>query len=276
MFDLHVHSAPCVMPRLADDVQTVTWYEEAGFSGCVLKGHCEPTVGRAVAAGAGRRIAVYGGVVLNHVVGGLNPSAVDAALRMGARVVWFPTVDARAHHEAGLNHPSSCAPSVAAGPTYATPPVDPTTETPVRAILDLAADADAVLATGHVSSAETAWLVTEASKRGVNRLLLTHPSFTVPAMSASEVRQLCELGAVAEVTAYQLLHQPDADAAALAAFIRDVGYEHCVLSSDAGQPTSPPGPDALRHLVERLAAEGLDRGALRAMAADRPQLLVAG
>ncbi len=54
-------------------------FAEAGFSGCVLKGHCEPTAGRAAAAGAGSGIVVLGGIVLNHAVGGINPAAVTAA-----------------------------------------------------------------------------------------------------------------------------------------------------------------------------------------------------
>lgn len=274
MFDVHVHSGPCVVERLADDLTTVGWYEEAGFSGCVLKGHCEPTVGRAAAVGAGRALQVYGGIVLNHVVGGLNPAAVDAALTMGARVVWLPTVDAAHHHRSGLVHPPSCAPTVGRGPSYAAPPADPTTEGALRTIMGLVADADAVLATGHVNPQEASWVVDQARRAGVRRVLLTHPSFTVPGMSAPDTRELCERGALAEVTAYQLLHQPDWDAARLAAFIREVGYEHCLLSSDAGQPDSPPGPEALRGLVDALAAEGLDRGALEAMASEVPAGLV--
>lgn len=274
MFDVHVHTGPCVVPRLADDVRTVEWYEAAGFDGCVLKNHCESTVGRAAAAGAGRRMAVYGGLVLNATVGGLNPVAVAAALSMGARVIWLPTVDARRHRETALTHPPSCAPALGEGPSFATPPVEPSTVAALRTIFGLVAEADAVLATGHIGAAEAAWVTAESTRIGVSRLLLTHPSFTVPAMSAAETRTLCERGAVAEITAYQLLHQDGCDAATLAAFIRAVGYEHCLLSSDAGQPDTPPAPDALLHLIDVLAAHGLDRGALRAMASDIPQALV--
>jgi hypothetical protein len=273
MFDVHVHTAPDVVPRLADDVETVAWYEQAGFTGCVLKAHCESTVGRAAAAGAGRQLAVYGGIVLNHVVGGLNPVAVAAALELGARVVWLPTVDARRHRDADLTHPPSCGAGMEV-PAYALPPVDPSSEVAARAIVRLVADADAVLATGHVSAAEALWVVDEAELAGLRRLLLTHPTFTVPAMSLSDARGLCERGAVAEVTAYQLLHQPDSDAARLAALVRAVGYERCVLSSDAGQPDSPPAPDALARLVDALTAEGLDRAALRAMASEIPERLI--
>lgn len=274
MFDTHVHAGPCVTERLLDDVDTVAAYEAAGFTGCVLKGHCESTVGRAAAAGKGRSIAVYGGIVLNHVVGGLNPAAAAAALSLGARVVWLPTVDARAHREAALSHPPSCTPVLGEGPSYAAPPLDASTAEPLRTIFGLVADADAVLATGHLGAAELEWVVAEALAAGVRRVLLTHPSFTVPDLSAAQTRELCARGAVAEITAYQLLHQPGCDAERLAAFVRAVGPEHCLLSSDAGQPSSPPAPQALQRLVDALAGQGLDPGALRAMAGDIPAALV--
>lgn len=274
MFDVHVHAGPCVVDRAADDLDTVAAYESAGFDGCVLKGHCEPTVGRAATAGRGRRVAVYGGIVLNATVGGFNPVAVAASLAMGARMVWLPTVDARAHHASGLAHPPSCAPELPRGPGYAAPPVDPSTEDDLRTIFGLIADADAVLATGHLGVDEVAWVVAEARACGVRRLLLTHPSFTVPNLSASLARELTEQGAVAEITAYQLLHQDGMDAARLGAFIREVGYPNCLLSSDVGQPTSPSAPQALEDLIDALSAAGLDRGALRAMASDIPAGLV--
>ncbi len=89
MFDLHVHSPPCVFTRRADDVETVSWYEQAGLAGCVLKEH------------------YYGGLVLNEPADGFNPSAVAAALALGTRVIWMPTLDARAHREAGLPRPDN-------------------------------------------------------------------------------------------------------------------------------------------------------------------------
>ncbi len=274
MFDTHVHAGPCVTERLLDDVDTVAAYEAAGFDGCVLKGHCESTVGRAAAAGKGRRITVYGGIVLNHVVGGLNPAAAAAALTLGARVVWLPTVDARAHRDAALSHPPSCTPELGVGPSYAAPPRDNSTAAALRTIFGLVADHDAVLATGHLGADELDWVVDAALAAGVQRVLLTHPSFTVPALSAEHTRALCERGATAEITAYQLLHQPGCDAASLAAFIRTVGPEHCLLSSDAGQPSSPSAPQALHQLVDALAGAGLDRGVLRAMSGDLPAALV--
>lgn len=273
VFDLHVHAAPDVWARRGDDVEILRWYADAGFSGCVLKGHYDATVGRAAAAGTGLGLRVYGGQVLNQHVGGINPAAVAAALAMGARVIWMPTADAHTQATAGLPRLCHGRPGLA-GTTYAIPPVDWSAEERVRQIVALIAEADAVLATGHLSTAEAAWLIPEARRAGVRRLLLTHPSYTVPAMTAGDAAQLAAQGAYAEVTAYQLLHQPHCDAARLAAFVKEVGYQRVVLSSDAGQPDSPAPPQALRLLIDALAGEGLDRSALVACAAEIPEGLV--
>ncbi|RVW06784.1 DUF6282 family protein [Rhodococcus spongiicola] len=273
MFDLHVHAAPDVWERSGDDAQILRWYADAGFSGCVLKGHYDGTAGRAQAANAGLGLKVYGGQALNHHVGGINPAAVAAALMMGARVIWMPTADAHTQHAAGLPR-LCCARTGLDATTYAIPPVDDSVEKRVLQVLDLIAEADAVLATGHLSTEEVAWLIPAARAAGVRRLLLTHPSYTVPAMSAHEAVAFTEHGAFAEITAFQLLHQRGMDAARLAALVRTVGYDRTILSSDAGQPDSPPPPEALLMLIEALAAEGLDRSALIGCASDIPEALV--
>jgi hypothetical protein len=273
VFDLHVHTAPDVQARFGDDVEIVRLYERAGFSGCVLKGHYDATAGRARAAGRDSSVRVYGALALNQHVGGLNPAAVAAALAIGARVIWMPTTDCHTQETAGLPRLCRVMPQLPST-TYAIPPVDRSTEASVRQIVDLIAEADAVLATGHLSTAEIAWLLPVARAAGVRRLLITHPGYTVPAMSATEAAELTAYGAYAEVTAFQLLHQRGCSAAGLADFVRAVGTDRIVLSSDAGQPDSPPPPEALSELLESLVREGLDRGALTACASELPERLV--
>lgn len=274
MFDLHVHTAPDVVDRIGDDLDIVRGYERAGFSGCVLKAHYDNTAGRAHVASRSTALRVYGGLALNSQVGGVNPNAVAAALDMGARVIWMPTADSLTQYTADL--PRLCGRhTMLPTTTYAIPPVDWSAAGATVQILRLIAAADAVLATGHLGAAEIAWLLPEARQAGVTRLLLTHPSYTVPNLPARDVAQLvAEYGALAEVTAYQLFHQPGMSAAALAAFVASVGYEHVVLSSDAGQPTAPPPPEALAALIDALDREGLDGAALVDCASDRPDLLI--
>lgn len=275
MFDLHVHAAPDIEPRGLDDGATARAFDEAGAQGFVLKAHYDHTTGRAEALRRVHRVDVFGGVALNSHVGGFNPAAVAAALLMGARVVWMPTQDALSHREVGLPCLGHQQPRVACR-GYAAPPVDPTQEEPLLAILELVAAADAVLATGHLSTPEAGWVLAAARRAGCRRLLVTHASFTVPGMDPAAAAELAGLGALIEVTGYQLLHQPGMTAARLADLIRTVGPRRVVLSSDAGQTGSPPAPVVLAHLVDALALEGIDRGALEAMAGEIPYGLVAG
>ncbi len=96
--DLHCHPYPDLFPRLADDIDIAVAARDAGLEALVLKCHHESTVSRAYLV---QRIVpgirVFGGVVLNTYVGGINPAAVEAALRLGGKEVWMPTVDAGYH-----------------------------------------------------------------------------------------------------------------------------------------------------------------------------------
>jgi hypothetical protein len=274
VFDLHVHAAPDITPRRADDHDTVAAYAAAGFSGCVLKAHYESTVGRAASASRAHGLPVYGGVALNQHTAGVNPAAVAACLDAGGRVVWMPTADAHTQRDAGL--PSLCGARAGLNAqAYGIPPHDPRAAREARAVCRMAGEADAVLATGHLSAEEVRWLLPVARAEGVRRLLLTHPGYTVPDMPADAAAELASVyGAFVEITTFQLLHQPGATAALLARYASRVGLDQVVLSSDAGQPDSPPAPEALTLLVDALAGEGLDRGALLACAAERPEALV--
>lgn len=273
LFDMHVHSGPDIQPRSVTDAQLVAAYEAAGGSGVVLKNHYESTVGRAVAAGAGRRIAVHGGLVLNAHTGGFNPAAVAAALLMGARVVWMPTQDAHTQHGAGLPSLRTLCPGLPAV-TYAAPPVDPSTTDSLRTILRLVAEHDAVLATGHLGPSECEWLVDEAKDAGIQRVLVTHAGWVVPDLDPDRARRLASRGALLEITAYQLTGSHPMPAAALARFARAVGLENIVLSSDAGQAGSAPPHEALGQLIAALAREELPETALVRSASALPRELI--
>ena len=97
--DLHVHSDPDVDPRSLDDAQVATKYAEAGARAILLKNTYVATSDRAYMTRVGvPGIEVFGGIVLNKQVGGLNPAAIQAMAQMRGRygkAVWFPTRDAQ-------------------------------------------------------------------------------------------------------------------------------------------------------------------------------------
>ncbi|MFN8234197.1 MAG: DUF6282 family protein, partial [Actinomycetota bacterium] len=98
--DLHCHPHPDLFPRLADDLEVVQHAAGLGLRAIMVKCHSEPTVSRAyLTQKMVPDVQVFGGIVLNRSVGGINPAAVEAALRLGGREVWMPTVDAAFHVE---------------------------------------------------------------------------------------------------------------------------------------------------------------------------------
>jgi hypothetical protein len=275
LFDVHVHCAPDVIARIGTDDDICAQYEAAGFSGFVLKAHHESTVSRAAALSRRTTMDVVGGIALNNAVGGVNPAAVLAALQTGGRIVWFPTSDSHTQVEAALPRLRDLDGRLDSS-ALSIPPIESDGSLVGRnagLILDLIAEHDAVLCTGHVSRVECRWLIDQARRRNISRVLLTHPSYTVPGMSPLEIEELVALGAHVEITAYQMWHQPGMTVSKLAAVAQAAG-SHLILSSDAGQPDSPPPPEALHQLVGALKGVGLDASWIDAAASTVPHELV--
>jgi Family of unknown function (DUF6282) len=266
MIDLHVHSAPCLFPRKGSDLATAQQFARAGFAGFALKAHFESTVGRAAAVAEATGLEVWGGVVLNRAAGGISAEVVAATVRTGGRVVWMPTVDAVGHARAGLPPAGACA-------GLAVPPVDASTEPAVREILRHIAEADAALATGHLTADEVQWLVPAAIAAGVRRVIVTHGGWRVPRLDTEQLLRLAEQGAIIEITAIQYLDGSSSpqDLADLACRL---GGERCILTSDAGQPANDWAPQVLEDLKATLEQHGLPRSAADAMVTTTPRSLV--
>ena len=85
--DLHVHSHPDVFGRNMDDIDVANLAKSRGMRGIVLKNHISETASRAalvmkVVPG----IEVFGGIVLNKAVGGINPDAVEWMHRVYGKI----------------------------------------------------------------------------------------------------------------------------------------------------------------------------------------------
>src|SRR5215210_3390143 len=111
VIDMHVHSHPDVFGRNMDDVDVATLAKAKGMRGLVLKNHVATTADRAaLAMKAVPGIEIWGGIVLNKAVGGINPAAVEWMHRMyGGRgkIVWLPTFDADKHIKTLVSKDSS-------------------------------------------------------------------------------------------------------------------------------------------------------------------------
>lgn len=279
-YDLHVHAAPDVVPRAQDLFELAHDAHRAGMAGIVLKDHVTSTVGAAYVLNRMRPNGprFYSSLVLNPPVGSLNPAAVEAALRAGAAFIFFPTYGARHHVKIlGLGAPPGDFPlpkGEFAGVTIWNDGGELRDE--VMTILELIAENDAVLATGHLSPEESLALLAAASRCGVRRKIVTHASEIVPGMTVGQQRQAAELGAKIEhcflvVTSCCPGTIP---LETLADQIREVGVEHVVLSSDFGQVANGPPVTAFAEKLDRLVRLGINEEQVRVMVVDNPRSLI--
>jgi Family of unknown function (DUF6282) len=283
--DLHVHPAPSPLPRRIDAREAAELAGDAGFDAIVVKSHHHSTVMDVLALGGpaggnGSAARVYGGIALNSAVGGLNPHAVDLALKMGGRIVWFPTIGSPqhiAHHRA---HPDLKFPKLAVHLQPEEPvdvfDADGQLKPEVHLILESIADADAILASGHMSPASITAVFEAAREKGVQRMLVNHPNFVIEA-SYDDARHWVGLGALIE---HSLCMYDEAssfyhwDLETLLKWIEAVGAEHSTLGSDLGQKENPLPTDAFRKIVSGLLDRGMPERDVRRMVADNPRGLL--
>lgn len=105
VIDMHVHTNPDLRLRAYDDFELMEAAIRVGARAIVIKTHQGTTMDRAylcnrhneIVHGKTNNFTMFGSITLNKVVGGINPKAVDVALRLGAKVVWLPTQSAKNH-----------------------------------------------------------------------------------------------------------------------------------------------------------------------------------
>jgi hypothetical protein len=199
--DLHVHGAPSLVARHGLDHEVVGAHAQVGVDLVVLKAHEGSTVERAVLAaqrGETSGVEVYGGIVLNSPVGGANPDAVEVAARLGGRVVWMPTVSAPAHVA------SAASPELSVHRTLSFRRVDVLDGAGAllpawQDVLDVVAEHDLVLASGHLTCAESLVLFRAARAAGVRRMLFNHPRMPFLRWDDAAAPELARLGVVLEL-----------------------------------------------------------------------------
>ncbi len=276
--DAHVHSGPDVFSRRLDDRELVRNAQRWRMEGVVLKNHLFPTAARARLAGVDTPVRVWGGIALNLSVGGWNPWAVRACREMGGKIVWMPTAHAR--HLSLRRETGSMFGPVMVSPQEALSPLDENGELlpQVHEILQLIASGDMVLATGHLSPDESAVVVREAVRCGVRRIWLTHPFATIVACSLQQVQDILSVAPYAWVeftandcSASQTKPLPLAQ---VAEWIRALGSQRVILTSDGGQSHNPPPHEMLSSMLDGLVAEGLTKSAVRQMVVDNPLALL--
>lgn len=238
IIDMHIHAAPDVRARKLDDLELMEASVQRGVRAIVLKSHNVPTADRAylvnrVAAEKypDVKFTAFGGLCLNHPVGGLNPDAVETSLKLGAKVIWLPTNTAENHYRKNGKDPSKGVVVTRDGKA-----VDE-----LQDIFALVKQYNAVLATGHIGAEECFPVVEAARAAGVEKIVITHPEFwavgMTPEQQADIVRKydvLLESVYAQPVNGSYKINIPDNIAA-----MKAIGPEHFVISTDSGQTVNP-------------------------------------
>ena len=266
--DIHAHSAPDSVPRSIDAIDLARMAQSKGMRAIVLKNHYEPTASMAylvhkVVPG----IQVFGGIDLNLSVGGMNPAAVEKmALTTGnlGKVVWMATFDTYAQVKAGKEQ----RPYVAVSRNGELLP-----ET--KAVIAMIAKYHLVMATGHNSGEENLMLIREARKQGVTHIVVTHPMLTPIHMTIAQMQEAAQMGAYLEFVYNGVIGSAkEFDLSDYAKAIREIGVEHCILSSDMGQVGNPLHPDGLQLFFSGLQEQGISREEIAQMSKINPARLL--
>jgi len=273
--DIHVHTWPDVHARRSsNDFEAATEARDAGMRAIVLKSHHVVTSDRAYLV---RKIVpgieVFGGVALDASVGGLNAEAVRTAAAFvpelpTCRLVWMPTFDGAHFRRHRLGRDGGI--DILRGGQLVPE---------VYEILDVVAEHDLALSTGHLSFAEQVRLLPQAREQGVNRLVVTHPEADYLDFTPDQQRELVSHGAVLEhCYGHTNSGSPDRPAQTsfekIAANILAVGPEHSLLSSDLG-PESKPRPVAgLRMFIQGMLDHGISPQDVHTMVATNPARLL--
>lgn len=268
--DMHCHHGPDPhRARSVDAEEAVREAEALGMGAVVLKSHAYPTGPIAILMQKTvRHLRVLGGICCDFEVGGLNPAAVEVALRTGARVVWMPTFSSVIDRRK-LNLPGPGIPLLD-GHAKLVPAAEE--------ILRLVQEHDAVVATGHIELAEQFAVVEAARALGV-RCLMTHALETLvgPDHTLADVLELAARGAMIEFTYLTCIpggmaatETPEVFARAMMA----VGPERAVMSTDFGQAKSPRPAEGMRLFIAKMLECGVPRQAIEAMARRNPARLL--
>ena len=276
--DFHIHSSPDVFDRSLNDIEVAQLAEKKSFRAIVLKNHVSSTAARAVLVNTRMtKIKAYGGVVLNKAVGGINPEAVSWMHKMSpefGKIVWFPTFDA-AHHKAVTKDAGEGVTILKNGKL-----VDA-----AKAVLQIIAKENLVLATGHLSPKEILILVTEAKKIGVKNILITHPLNVEPGLTVDQMEELAQMGAILELTYLGYLSGPGAPLGFLqksnhismdvmVKVIKKIGAKSFLLSSDLGQVGNATPPDGIKMFVSLLMEKGISMDEIAIMIKTNPARLL--
>jgi hypothetical protein len=271
--DMHVHFAPdALMGFRMDALETAKLAHQIGMGAIVLKAHTY--LSAPLASMVGKLVPdlkIFGSICLDYEVGGLNFHALTAAAKLGTRVVWMPTHSSNNEKikPTGFDLGGEGF-SILNSENKLVPEIDK--------ILTLIKKYKMILASGHISPAETFALVEEALAKGISKIVITHPltsDFLKQGLTLEDQLKLGKMGAFIEHTYVGFLpNQLRLNPQDLVEAIRTVGAEHCIISTDLGQYDNPPASEGMRMFIGLLLQNGITEHEVELMAKLNPAKLL--
>ncbi len=233
--------------------------EALGMRGIVLKSHWWPT---AIVVPYIRQmyqgpVTLFSSIVLNPIAGGTTLWAIESAAGFGARMVWLPTWSSCYDLEHGGF--SSRLPN-----TFENIHLDQLdgakfldekgglTEH-AHELLRYCRSHDLTLGTGHISWQESMAFAEEADRINFRRLVITHPALHTP---LDACKRFAELGAFPELV-WNNIGLGRMTPQAAVDWLRAVGTEQTIVSTDYFRGSHPPPPELFRHLLGLLYETGM-------------------
>lgn len=263
--DMHIHTGPDVRERQLDDIELAQAAIKLGVRAVVIKSHVMATAARAtIAEKTCPGVRVFGGIVLNPHVGGINPLAVESTIEMGGKVVWLPTSYSVAQRSK-LGKSDGVAVVV-----------DNKVVPALSDIFKLIAEHNIVLATGHLSPAETFVVISEAQRCGVKKIVVTHPEIGTVSMSIADQKTLAENGVYFERVYAQPIGNGNYKSNLFTNLdaIEKVGYKSTIIATDSGQVENPVWNESIVEYISFLHAQGLSQNQLDIMTKKTPAKLL--
>ena len=274
VIDMHVHTNPDLRIRAYDDFELCDAAVRVGARAIVIKTHLGNTANRAYLTNRYNRaihgdndFTMFGSVTLNRCIGGINPVAVENALKLGAKVVWLPTQSARRHLEM-MKKPTDSAVDVVR---------DGKIVPELEDVFKLIKAHNAVLGTAHVSPEDAFVVVEAARKAGVEKVVVTHPEWWVVGMSVEDqIRLVRDYDVILERCFAQNMGggKYKSNLQDNLEIIKTVGYKNVMVDTDGGQTENPNWEVAMEMYMQYLLDHGIPQGQIRYMTHELPSWLL--
>ncbi len=273
--DIHIHLAPDVKERCLDEYNFAVQAKAAGYRAVMYKSNEWSCHDRAwLIRQALPGFEVFGSFCMNFTCGDkINVHAAKMAVSTTGktcRCIWMPT-QAAVYHLASFGQIGKGIPVTAGGRLLPE----------VVQVMEICAENDIIMATGHSSPEESLLMAQKAHEMGFKKLVVTHPNTTIWKMDADMIKRCAELGAYIE---YCYLGRLWGKGSAMPEYVRQsseefLNYvrivpERSFISTDLGQAGMPGPISGMKACIKELLGAGFTQREIDTLVRRNPAHLI--